>query len=136
MLLPLSVFADTKKFEPYYTCFLLLQVLDKGPPDDAWPGIEGRQVPLRDDQNYIPGLLNSQGVKVRFTFKDEQQQVWIGAATHTQKVPYSSITKIEAQGIEGNEKYSILRVQLGAAGEINKRLQASHWSGGSFCYRG
>ena len=92
-------------------------MLAKEPPEDGWPGIEGRQVPLRDDQNFIPGLLNSQGVKLRFTFKDDLQQVWLGAATHTQKVPYGSISKIEAEPIVGNEKYSIVRVQLGAAGE-------------------
>ncbi len=43
----------------------MLQVLGKGRPDDGWAGIQGRQVPLRDDQTYIPGLLNSQGTKVR-----------------------------------------------------------------------
>jgi len=91
------------------------KVLSKGVPEDAWPGIEGRQVSLRDDQTYIPGLYNSQGVKVRFTFKAELEQVWIGSPSHTQKIPYSSISKIEAQAIEGNEKYSILRVLLGAS---------------------
>jgi Ubiquitin family len=91
------------------------KILSKGVPEDAWPGLEGRQVSLRDDQTYIPGLYNSQGVKVRFTFKQELEQVWIGSPSHTQKVPYSSISKIEAQVIEGQEKYSILRVILGAS---------------------
>jgi hypothetical protein len=91
------------------------KVLSKGIPEDAWPGLEGKQVSLRDDQVYIPGLYNSQGVKVRFTFKDEIQQIWIGSPSHTQKVTFASISKIEAQGIEGNEKYSIVRLQLGAS---------------------
>ncbi|KAG7669068.1 hypothetical protein Ndes2526B_g00786 [Nannochloris sp. 'desiccata'] len=91
------------------------KILSKGVPEDAWPGLEGRQVSLRDDQTYIPGLYNSQGVKVRFTFKSELEQVWIGSPSHTQKVPYSTISKIEAQVIEGNEKYSILRLMLGAS---------------------
>jgi hypothetical protein len=90
-------------------------ILSKGVPEDAWPGIEGRQISLRDDQTYIPGLFNSRAVKVRFTFKDELEQVWIGSPSHTQKVPYSTVSKIEAQSIEGNGKYSILRIQLGAS---------------------
>ena len=87
-------------------------------PEEAWPGVEGRQVPLRDDQTYIPGLYNSQGVKIRLTFRDEIQQIWLGSQTHTQKVSYGSISKIESQPIEGRESYSILRIQLGAAGEL------------------
>ena len=41
------------------------QVLAKGVPEDALPGIAGRQVPLADEVTMIPGLLNSQGTKVR-----------------------------------------------------------------------
>lgn len=37
----------------------------KARPDDAWPGIPGKQIPLRDDQTFIPGLLNGHGSKVR-----------------------------------------------------------------------
>jgi hypothetical protein len=91
------------------------KILSKGVSEDAWPGLTGRQVSLRDDQTYIPGLYNSQGVKVRFTFKPELEQVWIGSPSHTKKIPYSTISKIEAQAIEGNEKYSILRIVLGAS---------------------
>ena len=92
-----------------------------GRPDDGWPGIKDRQVPLLDAQTYISGLLNSQGTKVRLTFRDELQQVWVGSAQHTQKLAYGSIQKIEAQTIEGAEEYSILRLQLGAAGERERR---------------
>ena len=41
-----------------------IQVLDNGIPDGAMPGIAGRQVQLKDDENMIPGLLNAQGHKV------------------------------------------------------------------------
>ena len=41
-----------------------MQVLDKGMPDGVMPGIAGRQVQLKDDENMIPGLLNGQGNKV------------------------------------------------------------------------
>ena len=40
------------------------QVLEKGMPEDAMPGIKDKQVPLPDDCKAIPGLFNSQGVKV------------------------------------------------------------------------
>ncbi|PRW58076.1 ubiquitin domain-containing UBFD1-like [Chlorella sorokiniana] len=95
------------------------KVLAKGRPDDGWPGIRDKQVPLRDDQTYIPGLLNSQGTKVRLTFKAEVQQLWVGSATSTQKVPYNTVGKIESQAIKGQEEYSILRLQIGASGTSN-----------------
>jgi hypothetical protein len=41
-----------------------IKVLSKGRPEDGLPGISGRQVPLAEGQNVIPGLLNSQGSKV------------------------------------------------------------------------
>jgi len=90
------------------------KVLAKGLPEDALPGIQGKQVPLPDEVTMIPGLLNSQGTKVRLTFKPELQQIWIGSAVSTQKVPYSSISKIEAFPIDGQEEYSILAVHLGS----------------------
>ncbi|KAG2484360.1 hypothetical protein HYH03_016779 [Edaphochlamys debaryana] len=92
------------------------KVIAKGPPDGALPGIAGRQVPLDDKVLSIPGLLNSQGSKVRLTFKEELQQIWLGSDTSTQKVPYGSITKIESWPIEGNEAYSMLALTLGVGG--------------------
>ncbi|KAI3425695.1 hypothetical protein D9Q98_007672 [Chlorella vulgaris] len=95
------------------------KVLAQGRPEDGWPGIKDKQVPLRDDQLYIPGLLNGQGTKVRLTFKPELQQLWVGSAASTQKVPCNSIAKMESQVIKGQEEYSILRIQLGAASTSN-----------------
>lgn len=95
------------------------KVLAQGRPEDGWPGIKDKQVPLRDDQLYLPGLLNGQGTKVRLTFKPELQQLWVGSAASTQKVPCNSIAKMESQVIKGQEEYSILRIQLGAASTSN-----------------
>ena len=39
----------------------------------------------------------------------------MGSATTTQKVPYSSISKIEATPIDGQEEYVILTLTLGSA---------------------
>lgn len=91
------------------------KVLAKGRPDDGWAGVKDRQVPLQDSQTYIPGLLNSQGTRVRLTFKPELQQIWVGSAQSTQKIYYGSISKIEAQPIKGDEGYSIVCMQLGSA---------------------
>lgn len=92
------------------------KVLDKGMPDGVMPGIAGRQVQLKDDDNMIPGLLNGQGNKVRLTFKPSEQQVWIGSAASTQKVYYSQIKKIESHVIEGHEEYSMAKASTGCIG--------------------
>ncbi|KAJ9527990.1 hypothetical protein QJQ45_005565 [Haematococcus lacustris] len=90
------------------------QVLAKGVPEDGIPGIKGRQVPLPPDLKMLGGLLNSQGTKVRLTFKDETGELWIGTATYTQRVPLGSITKIESQPIKDKEELSIVALQLGS----------------------
>ena len=56
--------ADTSCRLPGNISELVAQVLDKGIPDGVMPGIAGRQVQLKDDENMIPGLLNAQGNKV------------------------------------------------------------------------
>lgn len=56
---------------------------------------------------------------MRLTFRPEIGQIWIGSAAHTQKIPYSSIAKIEAQTIQDQPEYSILRVQLGSSATSN-----------------
>jgi hypothetical protein len=63
--------------------------------------------------------ISKQQMQVRLTFRPEINQIWLGSATSTQKVPYGSIHKIEAQPIESQEGYSILRIQLGAASTSN-----------------
>ncbi|MEW5306871.1 MAG: hypothetical protein WDW36_009308 [Sanguina aurantia] len=98
------------------------KVLSKGRPEDGWPGVAGRQVLLGESVVMIPGLLNSQGTKVRLTFKPELQQLWIGSAVSTQKVAYGSIRKIEATPIEGQEEYSILSLNLGTTSSSVMRL--------------
>eukprot|EP00877_Chromochloris_zofingiensis_P006326 jgi/Chrzof1/1947/Cz10g27140.t1 len=106
----------TAKEEPISKQTQHAKVLAKGRPEDGLPGIKDRQVPLQEHQNMIPGLLNSQGSKVRLTFRPELQQLWVGSATSTQKVPYGSISKIESYPIEGEEEYSILALHLGSGG--------------------
>ncbi|KAK9819896.1 hypothetical protein WJX72_003746 [[Myrmecia] bisecta] len=108
--------SEPKKQEPWCTETQHKKILDKGKPDDAQPGISGRQIALRDDQLVLGGMMNSQGTKVRLTFKPTTRELWIGSATSTQKVPYGMIRKIESQPIAGQEEYSILAVHLGETG--------------------
>ncbi|PNH00712.1 Ubiquitin domain-containing protein UBFD1 [Tetrabaena socialis] len=105
-----------KNEEPLHKQTQHAKVLAKGVPDGALPGIAGRQVPLDDKITAIPALLNSQGSKVRLTFKEELQQLWLGSEASTQKVPYGSISKIESWPVEGNEGYSIVAIHLGVGG--------------------
>lgn len=91
-----------------------MQIIDKGRPKHAWPGIKDRQVPLRNDQTFIPGLLSAHG-PMRLTFKEELGEIWIRSATRTQRISMARL-KIEAQDIAGHEEYSILR--LGQSREV------------------
>jgi len=93
------------------------KVLAKGLPEDALPGIKDRQMTLEQSgHKSLPGLLNSQGTKVRLTFRDDLGQLWIGSAVSTQKVPYASVSKIESFPIEDKPEYSILALHLGSGG--------------------
>ncbi|GFH24923.1 ubiquitin-like domain-containing protein [Haematococcus lacustris] len=107
---------DSAPVEPERWCEQTVhaKVLAKGVPEDGIPGIKGRQVPLPPDLKMLGGLLNSQGTKVRLTFKDETGELWIGTATYTQRVPLGSITKIESQPIKDKEELSIVALQLGS----------------------
>lgn len=93
------------------------KVIAKGRPPDGLEGVTDKQVVMPEEMNSIPGLLNSQGNKVRLTFKPEMQQIWLGSATSTQKVPYNAVSKIESFPIEGHEGYSIMSLQLGSVGQ-------------------
>lgn len=64
-----------------------MQVLSKGVPEDAMPGIKDKQVPLPDSLNNFNGLYNSQGSKVsqatvsqylQGPVKSESQQLALG----------------------------------------------------------
>jgi hypothetical protein len=109
--------AAAPKKEPWSEQAQHQKVVAKGRPEDGWPGLRDRQVPLREDQTFLPGLLSSTGTKVRLTFKPELGQIWMGSAAHTQKISVASIKKIEAQPITGQPEYSIVRLRLGATGE-------------------
>ncbi|KAL6779724.1 hypothetical protein ACKKBG_A13470 [Auxenochlorella protothecoides x Auxenochlorella symbiontica] len=90
------------------------KVLESGRPEGGWVGIADRQVPLDDNQAFIPALLTQARVKVRLTFKPELQQVWLGSDHSTQKVPYSSVRGIISQPIPASPGYSILCLSLGS----------------------
>eukprot|EP01098_Paradermamoeba_levis_P006290 TRINITY_DN2616_c0_g1_i1.p1 TRINITY_DN2616_c0_g1~~TRINITY_DN2616_c0_g1_i1.p1 ORF type:complete len:229 (-),score=33.99 TRINITY_DN2616_c0_g1_i1:65-751(-) len=84
------------------------KVISKGPPEDAEPATKIR-APL---PSAISGLLTKTG-KVRMTFKVDQEEVWIGSASSTQKLPFASISKIISEPIDGHDGYHIMGLQLG-----------------------
>lgn len=88
------------------------KVLEKGKPEDAMPGVRGRQEPLPSTP--ISGMLNKLGAKVRLTFKHDVEQVWIGTKDRTQKLPLNSIRQVVSEPIEGHPEYHIVALQLGS----------------------
>lgn len=104
---------DASKEEKLTTCKLKQhkRILDMGKPDDAMVGIKGIQHPL--PATPLTGMLNKVGGKVRLTFKQELDQVWIGTKERTEKVNLNSIKNVVSEPIESNEEYHILALQLG-----------------------
>lgn len=87
------------------------KVLDRGKPDDAMPARKGGKEPLPSQP--LSGMLNKHGGKVRLTFKQDMNQLWIGTKERTEKVPLSTIKNVVSEPIEGNEEYHIVALQLG-----------------------
>lgn len=52
------------------------KIIEKGKPDDVYPGIKHASEPLPPSP--ISGLINKYGAKVRLHFKLESEQLWIG----------------------------------------------------------
>eukprot|EP01118_Nematostelium_gracile_P004492 TRINITY_DN1525_c0_g1_i1.p1 TRINITY_DN1525_c0_g1~~TRINITY_DN1525_c0_g1_i1.p1 ORF type:complete len:268 (+),score=60.14 TRINITY_DN1525_c0_g1_i1:68-805(+) len=87
------------------------KIIDKGIPDGAEPGKKGKQeslpsVPLHD-------IYNNTGQKVRLTFKEWSQELWIQSASSTQKLPYATIRTVTSEAIKGHEEYHIVILHLG-----------------------
>jgi hypothetical protein len=87
------------------------KIIDKGVPEDAMPGIKGRNDPLPSTP--LVGVLNNTGMKVRLTFKTFAQELWISSSSNTQKISFGSIRKVTSEPIKGKEEYHIMTLQLG-----------------------
>jgi len=88
-----------------------LKVTEKGPPEDAIPGVLNVKEPLPPQP--LSGMLNKSGGKVRLTFKLENDEVWIGTKERTDKVPMASIKAVVSEPIAGHETFHMLALQLG-----------------------
>ncbi|KXS18259.1 hypothetical protein M427DRAFT_42652 [Gonapodya prolifera JEL478] len=93
------------------------KILGKGKPDDAEEGTQGKKVTI--PARGVTGLLNRIGQKTRLTFKTDSEEVWIGTAERTQKVPFNTIRAVTSQPIKGNEGYHIVGLQLGPTDKSN-----------------
>jgi len=87
------------------------KILDRGKPDDVMPGKKSGQDPL--PPHPLTGMLNTQGGKVRLTFKMDVGQVWIGTKERTQKVPFNNVKNVVSEPIPEHDGYHILALQLG-----------------------
>lgn len=87
------------------------KIIDKGPPEDATPGLLSVKEVLPSQP--LSGMVNKSGGKVRLTFKLEADEVWIGTKERTEKVPMSSIKAVVSEPISGHEQYHMLALQLG-----------------------
>jgi len=87
------------------------KVTEKGPPEDAIPGVLNVKESLPPQP--LSGMLNKSGGKVRLTFKLENDEVWIGTKERTDKVPMSSIKAVVSEPISGHEAFHMLALQLG-----------------------
>ncbi|KAK6630732.1 hypothetical protein RUM44_002901 [Polyplax serrata] len=93
--------AATSTKEPFCKQKIHRKVLDAGVPDDVMPGIKNIK------------LHRFPNGKVRFTFKLEMDQLWIGTKERTDKIPMHSIKNVVSEAIEDHEEYHIMALQLG-----------------------
>eukprot|EP00696_Hemimastix_kukwesjijk_P018822 gnl/Hemi2/7852_TR2709_c0_g1_i1.p1 gnl/Hemi2/7852_TR2709_c0_g1~~gnl/Hemi2/7852_TR2709_c0_g1_i1.p1 ORF type:complete len:298 (-),score=72.64 gnl/Hemi2/7852_TR2709_c0_g1_i1:174-1016(-) len=106
----------TPKAEPLCLQTEHKKILDKGLPDDALPGIPGLHEPL---PRMIGPLLNKRGEKVRLTFKDATDELWVSTASSTQKIPYVTISSVKSEPIQDREGYHIMVLSLGSTDRSN-----------------
>jgi len=89
------------------------KIIEKGLPEGAEKGKRGVHESL--PQAPISNVYNNIGVKVRLTFKQWAQELWIQSASSTQKLPFSSIRNVTFEPIKGHEEYTIVSLQLGSS---------------------
>jgi len=89
------------------------KILDKGLPDNAYPGLTGRHEALPSTP--LVGIYNNTGTPVRLTFKVYSQELWISSSTSTQQLPFGSIKSVSSEPIKGKEEYHIMTLQLGSS---------------------
>ncbi|KAJ3337172.1 Ubiquitin domain-containing protein ubfd1 [Gonapodya sp. JEL0774] len=108
------------------------KIIEKGKPDDAEEGFKGSKfgIPARG----VTGLLNRIGQKTRLTFKAETEELWIGTAERTQKVPpfvpYNTIRAVTSQAIKGHEGYHIVGLQMGPTDKVRtypRTVISNYW---------
>lgn len=73
---------------------------------------------ILDEHDQLPnfpltGMYSAKGLKVRLTFKLENDELWIGTKERTDKIPIGTIRNVTSQPITGYEHYHILAIQLG-----------------------
>jgi len=88
-------------------------ILEKGLPDNAYPGLLGKHEKLPSTP--LCGIYNNRGTPVRLTFKVYSQELWIASSTSTQQIPFATIKSVQSEPIKGKEEYHIMSLQLGSS---------------------
>ncbi|KAI9335628.1 hypothetical protein DFJ73DRAFT_663279 [Zopfochytrium polystomum] len=97
------------------------RIIERGPPESVEKGLVGVKsaIPALG----IPNLVNVRRIKTRLSFlaTDELQ---IATGELTQKIPYSSISKVISEPIKGHDGYHAVGIQIGPT---EKSLAWFYW---------
>eukprot|EP01088_Endostelium_zonatum_P014306 TRINITY_DN308_c0_g1_i1.p1 TRINITY_DN308_c0_g1~~TRINITY_DN308_c0_g1_i1.p1 ORF type:complete len:257 (+),score=68.81 TRINITY_DN308_c0_g1_i1:32-802(+) len=102
--------AEKKKEEPLSDQTKHKKIIDKGVPENAGPGLKGRNEPL--PKTPLQGILNTRGTSVRLTFKFGE--LCINSKSNTDRIPYTSVKSVNTEPIKGHEEYHIMTLNLSA----------------------
>eukprot|EP00771_Trimastix_marina_P000166 gnl/Trimastix_PCT/1175.p1 GENE.gnl/Trimastix_PCT/1175~~gnl/Trimastix_PCT/1175.p1 ORF type:complete len:162 (+),score=13.39 gnl/Trimastix_PCT/1175:39-524(+) len=106
--------------EPWCTMRKHKRICDKGVPDEATPGDRTRKCRLPSD--FIHGVYNRRGEKVRLRFSSAAGVVSLNTTRATSSLPYAAVTNVRSQPIEGHEDYHIVALITGPTDQSTEYL--------------
>jgi len=103
---------DTDEVEKVYLSEMKehQKIIKKGVPESAEKGEADKSIPVPKS---IKGMYTSQGEEIRFTFKNDIQQLWIASKDKTEKMSYLQIKDVVYEQIHNNKGYCIVGLQIG-----------------------
>ncbi len=63
----------------------------------------------------ISNLYDKSGQLCRFTFKLEEQELWIATKERTEKIPFVQIRDIDSESIHSAPDYHVMSLQIGSS---------------------
>jgi len=95
------------------------KIIEKGVPEGAVPGIPGQKSMLAEQGNVVKNIYDKRGDLVRLTFKLEDQQIWIGSKTRTDKLNMAQIRNVSYEILGNHPGYAMLVLHAGATEKSN-----------------